>query len=618
MADAPGSGAAFDHAPRGGGRIAAAAAGLCAAAVLALYWPVLDFDFVWDDRSYLQHSPELKDPSQWRVGLLQAATGESVFRPLALLTFGLELWSGQSGPKTYHLVNLLLHALNTALVALLVWRLLGQDSPPRFRGTTAAICGLLYGLHPALTEPVAWISLGRFDLLMTAFLLIALELEIARPADSWGRACAMGLLFLAALLTKETAVGFLLALPFVHLALAGPPGPSHLAAAARVWSSHLRVYTGLAVAFVAYLLLRLVALGPQLGMGRVMARYESIGPIEQHVLVVAASLAHYVSEAFWIGLDPAPNRVLPLPVEGLHAALSVAITAGAVALAAIAIRTTEAGRAPAGWFLAFLTALLPVSNIIPAPTYAGELQIASRYLALPLVFVCLAAGSLASNLSTRHPGALKFLGGFAGVWLVACAVAVSATIPLWKDEGTVYRWAIARSGESSWRYLYINLGAYYLRTGDLAQAQEAFLNAVKFPPRSAALAGIAWYNLGNVEAKLGHVAPAAEAFRASLALDPDNLYSRAGLAELERSQGRAGSAAALLEEGLDRLRAAGRSHPGRGLLHFRLGLAYADLLRREEAVREFNIALQFIRDEPMRVAVEQALQAVTGVPHGPR
>jgi tetratricopeptide (TPR) repeat protein len=604
--------------PDGGGRFAAAGAVICAAAVLALYWPVLGFEFIWDDRSYLLHSPALRDPAQWREGLFRPSTGEAVFRPLALLTFALQLWAGQFDPKPFHFANLLLHALNSALVVLLAWRLLGRGSSSGFRAATALACGLLYGLHPALTEPVAWIAVGRFDLLMTLFLLLALSLDGGRPAESWGRACAVGLLFLAALLSKETAVGFLAALPFVHLATAGPQGSLRLAAT-RILSSRFRVYAALLVALAAYLLFRLAVLGPQLGMGGVMTRHEGIGPVEQRVLVVAVSLAHYLSEALWIGLDPAPNRALPLPVESLPGVLSAAAVAAVVTLAGIAVRFTRAGQAPAWWFLAFLAALLPVSNVLPPPTYADELQIASRYLTMPLVFACLAAGTLPEVLAIRRPAALKFFWGVAAAWLIASAAAVSATLPLWKNEGTLFGSAISRSGPSSWRYLYINLGAYYLRTGDLPRAREALLNAVKFPPRSAALAGIAWYNLGNVEAKLGAAAAAADAFRASLELDPYNVYSRAALAELERSQGRAGAAAALLEEGIERLRAAGRSHPDRGLLHYRLGLAYADLSRRDEAVNELNLALELVKDGPTRASVQEALQGgVSAVPRGSR
>lgn len=599
--------------PRASLRLATGAASICAAAVLVLYWPVLGHEFVWDDRSYLVDTPALAGPSQWKEALFHPGTGETVFRPLTLLTFAVQLWSGQLAPRPHHLVNLLIHALNVFLVVLLAWRLLARDSSSSFRAATALVCGLLYGFHPALTEPVAWI-MGRFDLMMTSFLLLALLLDVARPGDSWSRAWGMSLLFLAALLSKELAVGFLLALPLVHLATAGSQGSFRLAAAASIWSSHFRVYVGLLAAFAAYLLFRYAVQGSQMGMARVMARFESVGSLEQHVLVVAASLAHYVSEALWGGFDPVPNRVLPLPVEGMPAALSVATVAGVVVLAGIAIRCSRSGQAPAWWILAFLAALVPVSNIIPAPTYAEELQIASRYLALPLAFACLAVCTVPAVLAARRPGALVFFWGIAGAWLVACAVAVSATIPLWKDEGTVFRWAIARSGPSSWRYLYVNLGAYYVRTGDLSQGRDALSSAVKLQHKSVWLESIAWHNLGNVEAKLGNAGPAAEAFRAALALDPDNYYSRASLAELERTQGRAGVAVALLEEGLLRLRAAGRSQRGRGLLHFRLGLAYADLSRREEAANELNLALKLVRDEHTRAEVEEALRAATGVP----
>ena len=90
------------------------------------------------------------------------------------------------------------------------------------------------------------------------------------------------------------------------------------------------------------------------------------------------------------------------------------------------------------------------------------------------------------------------------------------------------------------------------------------------------------------------------------------------LAELERAQGRTGYAVTLLEEGLDRMRAAGRSHPGRGQLHFRLGLAYTDLARRDETAKELNLALKLIRGQHTRTAVEEALQAATDAPRGAR
>ena len=148
--------------------------------------------------------------------------------------------------------------------------------------------------------------------------------------------------------------------------------------------------------------------------------------------------------------------------------------------------------------------------------------------------------------------------------------------------------------------------------GDLSSARDAFMRAAELQPKSSRLASIAWYNLGNTEGKLGNAEQAAHAFRVALSFDPDNVYARAGLAEIERTQGRAGRAAALLEKAFERMRAAGRVHPDRGLLHLRLGLAYADLARRDEAVRELALAGELVRQQVLRVAAEEALRALSG------
>lgn len=587
-------------------------AGLCAVAALAVYWPGQENGFIWDDLSYLVHSPAFRDPAQWKEALFNPPTGEAVFRPLTLLSFAAQLWAGQTDPAPFHVANFLIHAVNVILVTLLAYRMVGRNSPAGVGAASALVCGLVYGLHPALTEPVLGIAAGRFDLMMAMFLLLALLLDHALPAASWSRALGVSLLFFVALLCKETAVGFLLALPLMHLAADRGPGPLRLAAATRVLASCRRVYAGLLLALGAYLLLRLAVLGPNLGMARVITRYDSIGSPVERVSVVFASLAHYLMETVWIASDLAPNRALPLPVDGLSAVLAAVTVAGVVILAWGAIRFTAAGRAPGALALAFVAALVPVSNIVPAPTYADELQIASRYLTFPMVFACLALATLPPMLAVRHARAVKLFWIAAGVWTIASGAIVRTTIPLWKDEGVFFRWAIARSGPTSWRYLYINLGGHYLSAGDLSSARDAFMRAAELQPKSAALASIVWYNVGNAEAKLGNAEQAARAFRVALSFDPDNAYARAALAEIERTQGRAGEAAALLEEALERLRAAGRVHPDRGLLHLRLGLAYADLARRDEAVRELTLARELLRQQALRVVAEEALRALSG------
>src|SRR5204862_4253047 len=96
--------------------------------------------------------------------------------PLTWMTLALdyELWGMNAAG--YHLQNLLLHAVNAALVYVLARRLLelaGAKSIPLSPATltgSAASAALLFALHPLRVESVAWIT-ERRDMLSLAWCL---------------------------------------------------------------------------------------------------------------------------------------------------------------------------------------------------------------------------------------------------------------------------------------------------------------------------------------------------------------------------------------------------------------------------------------------------------------
>ena len=98
-------------------------------------------------------------------------------------------------PAAYHLTSLALHAANMWLVWALATRLAGPAA-----GLVAAA---IFGLHPANHEAVYWMS-ARFDLLAACLALGSLLLLQGRSL----RCAACALLYLAALLSKESAVAF--------------------------------------------------------------------------------------------------------------------------------------------------------------------------------------------------------------------------------------------------------------------------------------------------------------------------------------------------------------------------------------------------------------------------
>jgi hypothetical protein len=169
-----------------------------------VYAQTLGFGFVWDDDQIIYGRIEYQSPSRWLEAVRQPLDfSPNYFRPLALSSLLVQIWIWQANPAPFHAANVLIHLVNTALVCALGLRLLGG----RWQGL---IAGLLYGVHPALVESVAFVS-SRYDLLATLFLLLALWLE--GRLQGAARVAGVAVAFLLALLCKEMA----LTLPLVML-----------------------------------------------------------------------------------------------------------------------------------------------------------------------------------------------------------------------------------------------------------------------------------------------------------------------------------------------------------------------------------------------------------------
>ena len=588
---------------------------LAALAVFMIYWPARENGFVWDDWTVLddRNLTGIRDPARWRETLLRPPSDFSVlFRPLTMLSLLLQLWAGQVEPRPFHLVNLIMHSVSVFLLTLVAWRLLGGDLHRRLaRPALAVLCGLIYGVHPALTEPVIWIS-ARSDLIMTVFLLLALLLDRTLPEAGWNRALAVGAVFFAATLAKETSVGFLVALPLVHLAVDRSwTGPLKLGPLGRTLAPHYRVYAALAGASVLYLAVRFAVSGPAFGLDHVVSPARFIESFGQHVLVVVASLAQHAWSALWPFQNIVPGRQLLLPINGMDMLPMAAASAGVLAVAVVAACTNGPGRVPALLFLGFVASLLPVINIVPIPAVGvpNEVAAGSRYVTFPLIFACLAApflirlaeASLVKHV--RHGQALLWM--IICAWILGAFTNVRMTIPLWKDDAIMNTWAIQQGGASYWRYA--NIGAYYLRTGDYGRARDALATAVKL--RQDEMTAWVWNNLGIAEAGLGHSAQAMRSYQRALELATDEVRSRINIARLERTMGNPRAAADVLEVGLRHIQNSGQPLK-EAQLRYELGLAYASLGRSGDAAAQLNAALAFARDTRKHGTFEEILRLI--------
>lgn len=96
---------------------------------------------------------------------LASSNSHGSYRPLCVLTFRLNHWLFGYRPWAYHLTNMLLHVLSTALVLKLGKKLLPFNA--------ARAAALLFAVHPIHVEAVAGL-VGRADIIACIFYLLTI------------------------------------------------------------------------------------------------------------------------------------------------------------------------------------------------------------------------------------------------------------------------------------------------------------------------------------------------------------------------------------------------------------------------------------------------------------
>ena len=103
----------------------------------------------------------------WGTPLSHSGSHKS-FRPLTTATFRLNYALSRAHPRSYHLLNVALHALATYLFVLYA-----RTVVPRRLRQGALLSGLMFALHPVHTEAVAGV-VGRAEVLSAVFFFAAL------------------------------------------------------------------------------------------------------------------------------------------------------------------------------------------------------------------------------------------------------------------------------------------------------------------------------------------------------------------------------------------------------------------------------------------------------------
>ncbi len=133
--------------------------------VFVVYLPCLKADFVnWDDDIHVLQNFTLKSPIRWAE--IWATTVNYIYIPLTTTSWAIERNFFGDNPFVFHLDNILVHLVVTALV-IVFSRRMGLSI------FAAGVTAFLFGIHPMHVESVAWVS-ERKDVLYGVFYMLAL------------------------------------------------------------------------------------------------------------------------------------------------------------------------------------------------------------------------------------------------------------------------------------------------------------------------------------------------------------------------------------------------------------------------------------------------------------
>jgi len=540
-------------------------------ATVVAFAPALDGAFVWDDEDVIVTSPLVNGPLGPALTKPFAGAAErGYWRPLVTMSFWANRWAGGLEPWHFHLTNVVLHVL-VVVVAYFAFRAALPNRP--FATTSAA---LLFAVHPANTESVAWV-VGRTGLMACLFALPSVVAGVAYLRQ--GRSFLLGVaatFFVLALWCKENAV-IVPALTIVAWAIE----PDRLATDRRRLAVFFVVLTTVASAWLGARWYVLGAFRPEgasayLGRRSVLERLPVAAAVVGRYVAMALApvdlLPCYGGEALPARFDPTDRGFLVL----------TALT-GMVALVAVSVRRREpAAAAGLCWFL---VALAPVSHLFVTLNFT----VAARCLYLPLAGLALAVGIALDDLPMRSRWSLLIIIG------TAALLCTRTDCRMWADDVTLWQAAIARRNGMAAPRVHVELGLALLRANRPAEALEHL--------GAAECAGVTDYDLQVKMARaadaMGRTVAAVARLGRHCAEHPADRLATRNLAFLLARSGRRDEAEAALRRCIERndhdadlfvdlgfvLLGAGRPTEAAAWFHRALALA-PDLQRAREGLTE--------------------------------
>jgi Flp pilus assembly protein TadD len=569
---------------------------LIAFAAVLVYLPSLRGAFVFDDWILLVQHPLIHATDGLRRIWFSAEAPD--YYPVSWTMWWLQwhLWGANT--LGYHVVNVLLHAVNAVLVAQVLRRL-------DVRG--AWLAGLVFAVHPVNAAAVAWISEQKTMLCMLFFLGTVLTyLRFANPGQplrqgtqptgQWQWYVASVLCFAVSLLSKPAAVMW----PVILIGM--------------TWWKNQRVTRRDWIHCLPYTLMSL-AIAP------VTVWFQAVRVLGGEPARTDGFLARLAGAGwavwFYLWKDLAPvNLCVIYPRWQIHPTDLWVYVPGLLLVVALAFcwsKRATWGRQVLTGMGYFILMLFPVLGFFDQGYYRYSL-VADHWQYLPIVAViAMGVGGVGSLVSRVRGPESRVVEAIVAIAIVCLAGLTWRQAGVYHDEVTLWRDTVAKNPsawlaqcnlgialahreqfdeaivafENALRYkpddadTLNNLGATLAQQGRMAEAVTRWEQAVHYRPTDVAThnsLGIAYYQRGNLDL-------ARREFSLVVLLDPANPEAHANLGAVLLSQGKTARAA-------EQFQAALRINPNLMPVRLSLGVALARLGEVEGATAALTAVLQ--------------------------
>jgi len=380
--------------------------------------------------------------------------------PRSLHVFILLLIFKVFGPSaaTFHLFNLLFHALTTLIIFMFLKTLTGDDGLSLF-------ASLIFGLHPSHIENITFVTLGGTDLFYGFFSVLSLCLYLLFRLKKGGYfVFSLSVLaYIAALLSKESALSFIFIYPLLEL---------FLRKRGFLWAlPHL----------IALLIIKWGFLGSGVSMLRESERASMIEPI-------VLSFGYFIK-----------TLILPYPLSPIIKEFpNQYMLYGSIGVFLISALVFIYKRVWLGLFGLGVFIFSSLSYLF-VPYIGSNVAItADRYLYVPTLGLAIVGGALWAGIRWR------FRPYMAGALLISYwAIGIFYFYSAWRTEEAFWRYSAKMNPDEVSSY--ISLASIELQKGNTEDALRLLLEGLSKPKGMPAEYAQAAHIVGSIEAQRGRL-----------------------------------------------------------------------------------------------------------------